>query len=301
VSKKLIVTGGTRQREVQLVGRLVFGRDPSCDMSYEHDLLSRRHAEFIVSGGAVTVRDLGSRNGIYVNGHKTAERLLEPGDLVQIGPLRAECVFDAAPVSIAPERLDPELTAILRGQAAVAGIEASEEGPQAHQIGAPDEEVTRMVPAPVFPAAPEPAVGPPDREDDRTALIPAPHSVLAAARTAAAYGAPGTAATPATAVRAPSEGILSVGSAQRNQPALTRFVFSQLLIMAAVVFAAAVLPFLFDQPAGAAAGGIASPGLLWLAVQGGVALAAAHLVTRRINRRIAETISAVDERGARGV
>ena len=182
MSKKLIVTGGTRQREVQLVGRLVFGRDPSCDMSYEHDLLSRRHAEFIVSGGAVTVRDLGSRNGIYVNGHKTAERLLQPGDLVQIGPLRAECVFDAAPVSIAPEQLDAELTAVIRRQAAVAGIEASEGVPSAPQIYSPDEEVTRMVPAPVFLAETEPPVSPPKPEDDRTVVIPAQNRTAPSAR-----------------------------------------------------------------------------------------------------------------------
>jgi predicted component of type VI protein secretion system len=297
VSKKLIVTGGTRQRELQLVGRLVFGRDPSCDMSYEDDLLSRRHAEFIVSGGAVTVRDLGSRNGIYVNGQKTAEQLLESGDVVQIGPLRAECVFDAAPLSIVPEQLDLEQTAIISGQGAVAGIRgargAAPPAPVQQIDPADDDEVTRMVPVREILAELKSAAVRPGSDQDHTVMIPAPGSVLAAARTAAAYSAP--AATP------PADGMVSARTSHRSQAALARFVFAQLLIMAAVIFAATVLTFLFARPAVADTGGSASPDLLWLAVQGGVGLGAAYLLTQRINRRIAETIAAVDERRGRGV
>ena len=90
MSKKLVVSDGTRERELQLVGRIVVGRDPACDISHEHSLLSRRHAEFVAAGELVVVRDLGSRNGVFVNGTKTAEHSLQPGDVVQIGPLRAQ-------------------------------------------------------------------------------------------------------------------------------------------------------------------------------------------------------------------
>ena len=63
VSRKLVISDGTRERELQLIGRLVVGRDPGCDLSEDHSLLSRRHAEFVTVGASVTVRDLGSRNG----------------------------------------------------------------------------------------------------------------------------------------------------------------------------------------------------------------------------------------------
>src|SRR5918994_4597454 len=98
---------------MQLVGRLVVGRDPTCDISHDHSLLSRRHAEFVTTGNDVTVRDLGSRNGVFVNGVQAAERSLSPGDVVQIGPLRAQYVTGGAPAGISPEQLDAERTAML--------------------------------------------------------------------------------------------------------------------------------------------------------------------------------------------
>ena len=74
MSRRLIVTGGSRARELVLVDTLVVGRDPACDISETKDpLLSRRHAEFTADDGAAMVRDLGSRNGILVNGVKTPE------------------------------------------------------------------------------------------------------------------------------------------------------------------------------------------------------------------------------------
>ena len=68
---------GKRERELLLVERLVVGRDPACDISVDDGLLSRRHAEFVAAASAVTVRDLGSRNGIFVNGTRRAEQTLE--------------------------------------------------------------------------------------------------------------------------------------------------------------------------------------------------------------------------------
>lgn len=114
MSRKLLVSDGTRERELQLVGRIVVGRDPTCDITHDHSLLSRRHAEFVSAGDLVVVRDLGSRNGLFVNGTKTAEHSLSPGDIVQIGPLRAKYVVDAVPLSIAPDDHDTERTTVRR-------------------------------------------------------------------------------------------------------------------------------------------------------------------------------------------
>ena len=47
MSRKLIVNDGKRQRELLLVGTMVVGRDPSCDISEADPLLSRRHVEFV--------------------------------------------------------------------------------------------------------------------------------------------------------------------------------------------------------------------------------------------------------------
>ena len=90
----LVFNDGTGERAVELLGRVVVGRDPACDVSLDDSFLSRRHAEFFMAGTAVTVRDLGSRNGLYVNGTRAIERVLAEGDIVQIGPIFANVVID---------------------------------------------------------------------------------------------------------------------------------------------------------------------------------------------------------------
>ena len=67
-------------------GEFVVGRNASCQLSLDDPLVSRRHALFSVLPDQVTVEDLGSRNGVSVNGERIAGRtLLRPGDRVQIG------------------------------------------------------------------------------------------------------------------------------------------------------------------------------------------------------------------------
>jgi pSer/pThr/pTyr-binding forkhead associated (FHA) protein len=92
VKRKLVVNDGRSEREVLLVGPIVIGRDPSCHISDLDPLLSRRHAEFVPRPTGLLVRDLGSRNGILVNGSKVPERMLTSGDVVQLGHLQLRYV-----------------------------------------------------------------------------------------------------------------------------------------------------------------------------------------------------------------
>jgi len=63
----------------------VVGRDDSCDTVLRGNEISRRHAEFRVDGPIVAVRDLQSRNGVFVNGQRRDDALLELGDVVRCG------------------------------------------------------------------------------------------------------------------------------------------------------------------------------------------------------------------------
>lgn len=118
MSRRLIVSGGSRPLELQLVGTMIVGRDPACEISEQTDpLLSRRHAAFSADARDVTVRDLGSRNGILVNGVKMPESKLRNGDVVQIGHLQVRYVDEVgpfrdlpAPDSAATKLLDPDNT-----------------------------------------------------------------------------------------------------------------------------------------------------------------------------------------------
>jgi hypothetical protein len=53
--------------------------------------VSRKHAGIRKVNGAYELADLGSTNGIYVNGHKVPKKTLDPGDIIRVG--NTEAVF----------------------------------------------------------------------------------------------------------------------------------------------------------------------------------------------------------------
>jgi transcriptional regulator of acetoin/glycerol metabolism len=69
----------------KLAGRIVVGRDESCDVPLLGNEVSRRHAELRVDGPIVAVRDLESRNGVFVNAARVTDAPLTPGDVVRCG------------------------------------------------------------------------------------------------------------------------------------------------------------------------------------------------------------------------
>jgi pSer/pThr/pTyr-binding forkhead associated (FHA) protein len=86
---ELVVTAGTAAgRRLSLEDELVIGRAVAGDgrLSDDHEL-SRRHARLARdAGGQLTIEDLGSANGTFVNGERLAgRRVLKPGDSVRIG------------------------------------------------------------------------------------------------------------------------------------------------------------------------------------------------------------------------
>jgi pSer/pThr/pTyr-binding forkhead associated (FHA) protein len=68
-------------------GVTLIGRQDDCDLRIPLSEISRKHAQLIIHGGAVTLRDMGSANGTYVNNRKISERDLTPGDHIVIGPV----------------------------------------------------------------------------------------------------------------------------------------------------------------------------------------------------------------------
>src|SRR5436305_13846446 len=70
--------------------RVTVGKASTNDVSLEHDAtVSRLHAVLENLGHAWSIRDLGSRNGTYLNGDKiSVEKVLRSGDELRIGTSR---------------------------------------------------------------------------------------------------------------------------------------------------------------------------------------------------------------------
>ena len=82
------VKGPLAGQQVFVGGQVVLGRDPgAADVALEKDPeVSRRHATFSPSGAGLTVQDLGSTNGTFVNGGRLIGAIaLDNGDRVELG------------------------------------------------------------------------------------------------------------------------------------------------------------------------------------------------------------------------
>lgn len=65
------------------------GRHPESEIFLDDITVSRRHAELHREpGGKVSIRDVGSLNGTYVNRERIEEQVLSGGDEVQIGKFK---------------------------------------------------------------------------------------------------------------------------------------------------------------------------------------------------------------------
>jgi hypothetical protein len=64
---------------------VVIGRSADLDMVLVEDMVSRKHARIVAHGPRVTISDLGSTNGTFVNGQRVDELELKEGDRILIG------------------------------------------------------------------------------------------------------------------------------------------------------------------------------------------------------------------------
>src|SRR3954467_12100526 len=64
---------------------IMVGRDRTCSVVLAHPAVSRRHARITMSSGSLTLEDLKSANGTYVNNTRIDKAVLKPGDVVRFG------------------------------------------------------------------------------------------------------------------------------------------------------------------------------------------------------------------------
>src|SRR5665213_1886516 len=72
---------------------IIIGRSSDLDMVLVEDMVSRKHAKITTDDQVITIQDLGSTNGTFVNGEKVRKAELKDGDRILIGTSIIKMVY----------------------------------------------------------------------------------------------------------------------------------------------------------------------------------------------------------------
>jgi len=82
------VSGAVFSKVFPITGPVVIGRAAECDISVPADEMSRRHALVKPTQGGLSVEDLDSANGTYINNKRVSQGFLKPGDELRLDAVR---------------------------------------------------------------------------------------------------------------------------------------------------------------------------------------------------------------------
>ena len=171
-----VVSGSRAGMVIPITGsQFMIGRAEDCQLKPRSELISRYHCALLTETSYVAVRDLGSKNGVYVNGERIGvEQELKNGDRLAIGPLEFEIVIAAAE----PVATDPvaDLVARVVASDSITPVQAAPAAPAKPAAAAP---ATPVQPAPAAPVQAAPAA-------PATPVQPAPAAPVQAAPAAPA-------------------------------------------------------------------------------------------------------------------
>lgn len=119
--------------------RLIVGRSPACDITLPFPMVSSKHCQLEFKEGFWHVRDLGSRNGIRVDGVFQLAKYLKPGEILWIAKHRFEIAY--TPLSDEPPPEENPFALGLLEKAGLAGREAGGAAPRLPSV--PDENPDR--------------------------------------------------------------------------------------------------------------------------------------------------------------
>lgn len=100
----IVVTAEGKQAEIAVKKPVVVvGRQTDCQIRIPSSEISRHHCEVSIGEGKVSVRDLGSSNGTFVNKRRVTQAEVAAGDLIAIGDLVLVVRIDGRPAAIDSE------------------------------------------------------------------------------------------------------------------------------------------------------------------------------------------------------
>ena len=86
---------------------LLLGRHGECDIQLNSRKVSRRHCCIAQVSDYIVVRDLGSTNGVRINGQRVLEGKLKAGDELTVGNFRYQVYLDSASNGDVPAKEAP--------------------------------------------------------------------------------------------------------------------------------------------------------------------------------------------------
>ncbi len=98
------VSGITFGKTFVMTGTMTIGRQNDCDIHVPADEVSRRHARLVARPVGVSVEDLGSANGTFINDKRIQTGMLTPGDELRLDSVRFQL---SVPGSAAPPARPP--------------------------------------------------------------------------------------------------------------------------------------------------------------------------------------------------
>jgi len=92
----VVVLSGVNQGTDHPIERAstVVGRGPGVDLAFDDETLSRQHASIELADGGLRLRDLGSLNGVCINGDVVKSGELKHGDRFRLGDLAFQLVLE---------------------------------------------------------------------------------------------------------------------------------------------------------------------------------------------------------------
>src|ERR1043165_3424147 len=104
---KFVMFKGGQRKEFDLAGEnTIIGRREDCGLRIPVNDVSRAHCQVIIKDDQVTVKDLGSANGTFINDRRVTQQTLRPGDVLKVGPVAFTVQINGKPAEIvSPDEL----------------------------------------------------------------------------------------------------------------------------------------------------------------------------------------------------
>lgn len=92
------------RKDIHLNGEsTIIGRRPDCNIRVLKSAVSRQHCKLICENGEITVTDLNSSNGTFVNQKKIQEPTkVTPGDVLSLAGIDFTLMVDGTPKDVVP-------------------------------------------------------------------------------------------------------------------------------------------------------------------------------------------------------